>query len=71
NLEYKSQPQSLLTYSIKSSYGGYFQKGRRWFFFSQMGYRFQPYVDLNSLISYNNITLQEPWGTNGFWLLGV
>ena len=71
NLEYNSQPQSLLTYSLKSSYGGYFQKGRRWLFFSQMGYRFQPYVDLNSLISYNNITLQEPWGTNGFWLLGV
>ena len=71
NLEYDSKPQSLFTYAVKSSYGGYFQDGKRWLFFSEMGYRFQPYVELNSLISYNHITLEEPWGTNGFWLLGV
>ncbi len=71
NLEYNSKPQSLFTYEFKSSYGGYFQNGKRWLFFSQMGYRFQPYIELNSLVSYNHITLDEPWGTNGFWLLGI
>ena len=70
-LEYNSKPQSLFTYTFESSYGGYFQNGKRWLFFSQMGYRFQPYVELNSLISYNHISLQDPWGTNGFWLLGA
>jgi hypothetical protein len=70
-LEYNSKPQSLFTYTFESSYSGYFQNGKRWLFFSQMGYRFQPYVELNSLISYNHISLQDPWGTNGFWLLGA
>ncbi|MDA0935753.1 MAG: DUF5916 domain-containing protein [Bacteroidetes bacterium] len=71
NLEYESKPQSLFTYALKSSYGGYFQDGKRWLFFSEMGYRFQPYVELNTLVSYNHIELEAPWGTNGFWLLGV
>ena len=71
NLAYDSKPQSLFTYALESSYGGYFQDGKRWLFFSEMGYRFQPYVELNALVSYNHIELEEPWGTNGFWLLGV
>lgn len=71
NLEYDSKPQSLFTYALKSSYGGYFKDGKRWFFFSEMSYRFQPYVELNTLVSYNHIELEEPWGSNGFWLLGV
>ena len=71
NLAYNSKPQSLFTYALESSYGGYFQDGKRWLFFSEMGYRFQPYVELNALVSYNHIELEEPWGTNGFWLLGV
>ena len=71
NLYFSSKPQSLFTYNLKSSYGGYFQKGNRWLFFSEMGYRFQPYVELNSLVSYNHILLEKPWGVNGFWLLGV
>lgn len=71
NLEYNSKPQSLFTYALKSYYGGYFQDGKRWLFFSEMGYRFQPYIELNTLVSYNHIELEEPWGSNGFWLLGV
>ena len=71
NLVYNSKPQSLFTYALKSSYGGYFQDGKRWLFFSEMGYRFQPYIELNTLVSYNHIELEEPWGTNGFWLLGI
>ena len=71
NLEYNSKPQSLFTYALKSSYGGYFQDGKRWLFFSEMSYRFQPYLELNTLVSYNHIRLEEPWGSNGFWLLGV
>ena len=71
NLAYNSKPQSLFTYALKSSYGGYFQDGKKWLFFSEMGYRFQPYIELNTLVSYNHIELEEPWGTNGFWLLGI
>ena len=78
NFEYNSKPQSLFTYALKSSYGGYFQDGKRWLFFSEMGYRFQPYVELNSLVSYNHIRLEEPyrepmdsgcWGLNRISLL--
>ena len=37
---------------------------------NELGYRFQPYVSLSSNISYNHISLPEPWNETEFWLIG-
>lgn len=70
-LNYVSKPQSKFTYSIGTRVGGYYQDGS-WFSFSnELGYRFQPYVSLNTNISYNNIRMDAPWNTTEFWLIGA
>ncbi len=38
---------------------------------SELGYRFQPYVSLSSVITYNNIHMPAPWNTSEFWLIGA
>jgi len=38
---------------------------------SQVGYRFQPYVNLSLSVNYNHLDLPEPWGVNDFWLIGT
>jgi hypothetical protein len=68
--EYISKPQSLLTYSFSSRYGGYFANGKRLNLSGEVGYRFQPYVSLMINASFNEIQLPESWGTTRFWLLG-
>lgn len=68
--QYTSKPQSLFTYSIDGSYGGYYEDGNRINFTSELGYRFQPYVSISSNISYNNLRLPQPWNTTEFWLIG-
>ena len=51
--------------------GGYYDNGKRNAFLGEFGYRFQPYLELSSLINYNQIELAAPWNTNSFWLLGI
>lgn len=70
-VSFKSQPQSLLTYTVKTLYGGYYENGKRTGILSEIGYRFQPILSLNSVIHYNQIEMPLPWGNNKFWLLGV
>jgi len=68
---YASKPQSMFTYSLGNRIGNYYSNGTWLSFSSELGYRFQPYVSLSSSISYNNITLPEPWDTTEFWLIGA
>jgi hypothetical protein len=68
--EFTSKPQSLLTYSFSSRYGGYFADGKRFNFSGDMGYRFQPFVSFLLSASYNQLDLPEAWGTTTFWLVG-
>jgi len=70
SLDYASKPQSVLTYQLGGTYGGYYDNGTRYSFTSQIGYRFQPYVSLAVAGSYNDLKLSEPWGHNSFWLIG-
>jgi len=70
-LNYSSKPQSMFTYSIGTRVGGYYQDGTWSSINNELGYRFQPYVSLSSVISYNNIKMPAPWNTTEFWLIGA
>ena len=70
-LDYGSKPQSMFTYSIGTRVGGYYEDGNWFSLNNELGYRFQPYVSLSSVISYNNIRMPAPWNTTEFWLVGA
>jgi len=70
-MNYSSKPQSVFTYSIGARVGGYYQDGSWFSMNNELGYRFQPYVSLSSVISYNNIRMPAPWNTTEFWLVGA
>jgi hypothetical protein len=70
-LTYDAKPQNRFTYSLEALGGGYYAQGKRTAFMSEMGYRFQPFLELNSVLNYNHIELPDPWKTNTFWLLGI
>ena len=69
--EYDSKPQNRFTYSLGALTGGYYNNGTRTAFSSEMGYRFQPILEVNTVANYNRIELPAPWNTNSFWLLGI
>ena len=70
-IKYNSKPQNRFTYSTELLTGGYYEKGKRTAFLGEFGYRFQPILELNSVINYNQIELPTPWNENSFWLLGL
>ena len=70
-MTYNSRAQSLLTYSLGTQYGGFYADGKRLLIMSQLGYRFQPFVNLSLSVNYNHLDLPEPWGVNDFWLIGT
>lgn len=69
-LEFNSRPQKKFTYKINGLIGGYYQNGNRKSLSAELGYRIQPYISLNSIINYNSINLESPWGNSKFWLVG-
>ncbi len=70
-MNYSSKPQSMFTYAIGGRVGGYYEDGSWFSVNSELGYRFQPYVSLSSVINYNNIEMPTPWNTTEFWLIGA
>ncbi|MBI1781158.1 MAG: carbohydrate binding family 9 domain-containing protein [Sphingobacteriales bacterium] len=68
--EFISKPQSLFTFGFSSRYGGYYANGTRLNLTCDLGYRFQPFVNLQLSASYNQINLPQPWGRTTFWLVG-
>ncbi|MDO9373390.1 MAG: DUF5916 domain-containing protein [Ferruginibacter sp.] len=68
--DYFSKPQRLLTYSFNTRYGGYYANGKRLNITADIGYRFQPYVNITLSTSYNYIDLPKPWNVTNFWLVG-
>ena len=68
--EYFSKPQSRFTYTILSRFGGYYADGTRTNINVEVGYRFQPFVNIAVATNYNHIDLPQPWGINDFWLIG-
>ena len=67
---YISKPQKLFTYAFSSRFGGYYANGNRLNLTADIGYRFQPFVNITLSANYNHIDLPEPWGQTSFWLIG-
>lgn len=70
-MQYTSRPQSLLTYSFESNYGGFYQGGHKTELNTELGYRFQPYISLSAIANYTKIKMEAPWNETAFWLLGA
>ena len=68
--EFVSKPQRLFTYGFTSRYGGYYANGSRLNLTADLGYRFQPFVNITLSTSYNHIDLPAPWNITNFWLVG-
>ncbi len=69
-IEYISKPQSRFTFGFSTRFGGYYADGNRLNITTDLGYRFQPYVNIAINTSYNNIDLPLPWGRTDLWLIG-
>lgn len=67
--DFVSRPQRLFTYSASVRYGGYYADGTKFTLGYELGYRFQPFVNLSVAGTYNDILLPEPWGRRTFWLI--
>jgi hypothetical protein len=69
-VDFVSKPQSVFTYSFSTRYGGYYASGKRLNITSEIGYRFQPFVNISLNTSINRINLPQPWGNVNFILVG-
>lgn len=69
--EIESRAQTRFTYSLSMHYGGFYADGTRLNMTSEIGYRFQPYVNISLSTSYNRLLLPEPWRRFEFWLTGT
>jgi hypothetical protein len=69
--EFNSKAQSAFTYGFKAEYGGFYADGTLLDLSTELGYRFQPYVNVTLSTSYNDLGLPEPWGDQEFWLIGT
>jgi hypothetical protein len=65
-----SGPQHKLTYALSTRAGGYYADGTILSVTGDIGYRIQPYVNIDIAGTYNHINLPLPWGVNNFLLLG-
>jgi hypothetical protein len=57
--DFFSKPQSRLTYSLSSRYGGFYADGTRLRLGSELGYRFQPYVALAMSANFNRLSFEN------------
>jgi hypothetical protein len=69
-VDFVSRPQSVFTYDFSVRYGSYYAGGRKLTINNNIGYRFQPYVNITLSASFNQLELPEPWGNATFWLVG-
>lgn len=68
--EFGSSARRSFTYSGAIQYGGFYADGTRLSLRGDIGYRFQPYVNISLDARYNNLELPQPWGNYDFWLIG-
>ncbi|MDB4904741.1 MAG: hydrolase [Mucilaginibacter sp.] len=69
-LSYFSLPQSVFTYDFTLDYGGYYDNGKKISLANDIGYRFQPFVNIFWSNTFNILQLPQPWGQKSFWLVG-
>jgi hypothetical protein len=65
-----SKPQSVFTYQVESTFGGYYENGHRLSLSGTIGYRFQPYVNIALNAAYQDLRLPQPYGDTRFTLIG-
>lgn len=68
--DFVSSQQKLFTYGFAFRYGGYYADGKKIVFSTNVGYRFQPFLNLTLNASYSQLLLPQPWGHTSFWLIG-
>lgn len=68
--DFISAPQHKFTYTLSGRTGGYYADGKLFSLTANIGYRIQPYVNIDISSTYNHIDLPQPWGTNNFLLVG-
>jgi hypothetical protein len=68
--DFTSKPKSILTYTFSTRYGGYYANGKRFIFSTELGYRWQPYLNFSLAANYNDIQLPSPWNHVNFLLIG-
>ncbi|HTE27723.1 carbohydrate binding family 9 domain-containing protein [Flavitalea sp.] len=68
--QFVSKPQSLLTYLFDAIYGGYYNHGKRVSTTAQVGYRFQPFVNIALNANYIDLKMPSPYDHYKFWLIG-
>ena len=68
--DFTSKPQSIFTYTFSTRYGGYYANGKRFVFSTELGYRWQPYLNISLAANYNDIHLPIPWNHVKFLLIG-
>jgi len=69
-LSYFSVPQRVFTYDFTFDYGGYYDNGKKISLATDVGYRFQPFVNILWSTTVSSIQLPSPWNRNTFWLIG-
>jgi hypothetical protein len=67
---FDSRPQSVFRYGFSTVRGGYYAGGTRTNVTGSVGYRFQPFVSVSGIASYNDIRLPNPSVQASFWLVG-
>lgn len=67
--EFISDARKLFNYEMNAGMGGYYN-GKRWNIDGQMNYRVQPYGSIGMAMSYNNISLPEPYNSAKLILAG-
>jgi hypothetical protein len=65
-----SKPQSVFTYQLETTFGGYYDNGHRLTFSGTIGYRIQPYVNIAMNGNYTDLRLPLPYGDTKFTLIG-
>ncbi|MHA6246791.1 carbohydrate binding family 9 domain-containing protein [Pontibacter sp. CAU 1760] len=68
--DFSSKPQSVFTYGFSTRFGQYYDNGSWTNLAGEVGYRFQPYVNIQANASYNDIRIPEQSGDTKFWLVG-
>ncbi len=68
--DWVSAPQHQMTFTLSTRVGGYYADGNLLSITGDIGYRIQPFVNLDIAATYNKISLPQPWGNNNFLLIG-
>ncbi len=68
--DFVSRQTNMFTYGFSFRYGGYYADGKKISWSTNLGYRFQPFLNVTFNASYNALLLPLPWGHRSFWLVG-